>query len=534
MSFTRSIGVVVLSVLFRSNATAQFGPDIDPDPSGGKALHYRLAVDPGDERHWVGLADEAPGGVRWFTSFDAGATWSTGLLPTPNGAVEASVVINTDGSVLAIANDGFPNVLRPYLSSDGGLTWNQGAAVIANDALEPDLAIDLSGGPHHGRVAAAYVKWSGSKRESVYIRTSDDGGVRWSKTVGVFGALHQYNFNPSLAFGPGSELWVSCTSGRIKVNHSPDGGATFDGSQKVADYVPPALWDGVQAQDYFSIAVDTTSGPHAGTVYLAYHALDTTLGTSDIRCVSSPDGGATWNDVLVNQGDTTGADQILPRATVDRRGNLVVAFEDRRLDPANHLIWTWLATSADGGATFREYQLSDAGWDPWVLSTRGENSRYLGVVATELGVGALFPTETSGELDLRFDRANLALIATPGSISAAVGAPVQFDLALGPNDAGATYWLLGSLATAPPIVVGGVTIDLALDPLLLYLVQATNTAVFSNAAGVLDGEGRAIAVLDPQGPLPPALAGTDLFFAALISTPRPDHATVTLRVPIVP
>ena len=233
----------------------------------------------------------------------------------------------------------------------------------------------------------------------------------------------------------------------------------------------------------------------------------------------------------MNQGDTTLADQILPRATVDSRGNLVVAFLDRRLDPSDVLFWTWLAASSDGGTTFREYPLSDVGWDP--SATGHSVGMYLGVAATDHGVGALFPDGRTGQLDVLWDHANLSLVATPAQLSAAAGNAVAFDLELGPK-AGGTCWLLGSLATSPPFVRRHATVDLALDPFFFLLLQATNTPNYANAMGTLDPQGHAIATLDPKGPFSPALVGTHLYFAAVNPVPGSEFATATIQVTIVP
>lgn len=536
-SFRRAVALGSLAVVATIAATArgQGGPDVDPDPLHAGMAEPRLAVDPNDERHWVGVADDSTSQVRWFTTFDAGATWSTGLLPSPGLAFLGAVVINVDGSVFAVATDLDIDVgVRGYRSNDGGLTWKLKALVSGGTAW--DLAIDLSGGPHHGRVALV-VGAGGDTGSQIGDLTSDDGGKSWSSGPLIFGGRNQGVGFATLAFGPGSELWACCeriTSSEILVNHSSDGGATFDGPIAFAYSANPngTLWDGTVVYDAFSIAVDATSGPQSGSVHVAYHSWDATNQRSDVRCLSSSDGGATWSDTLVNQGDTTLADQILPRTAVDPHGNLVVAFLDRRLDPSDVLFWTWLAVSSDGGTTFREYPLSDVGWDP---STTGHSvGMYVGMAATDHGVGALFPDGRSGQLDVLWDHANLSLVATPAQISAAAGNAVAFDLGLGPNDAGGTYWLLGSLATSPPFGVGHATVDLALDPFFFLLLQVTNTQYFANAMGSLDAQGRATATLDPQAPLNPALVGTDLFFAAVNPVPGSEFSTATIRVTIVP
>jgi len=537
MSFRRvvALGSVAMVAAFAATARGQGGPDVDPDPLHALMVDSRLAVDPNDEHHWVGVADDAAG-ERWFTTFDGGMTWSTGLLPSPVLAYLGAVVINLDGSVLAVATDfDLDAGVRSYRSDDGGLTWTLKGSV--GGGSYPDLAIDLSGGPHHGRIALVWVPGASTFGSWVSCQVSDDGGKTWLHGQTIFSGPHEFYGAPSVAFGPQSELWVGCVRGfasEIWVNHSGDGGATFDGQILASTYVPTpgTLWDGTVVYDFFSIAVDASNGPYSDSVYLAYHAWDTTNQRADVRCLRSTDGGATWTDTLVNQGATTLSDQFMPRATVDSHGSLVVAFLDRRLDPSDVLLWTWLAASSDGGTTFREYPLSDVGWDP--STTFNSAGKFLGMAAGDHGVGALFPDGRSGQLDVLWDHANLSLVATPAQISAAAGNAVAFDLGLGPNDGGGTYWLLGSLATSPPFVVGDATVDLALDPLFFFLLQVTNTPNFANAMGTLDSQGHAIATLDPKGPFNPALVGTNLYFAAVNPVPGSEFATASIQVTIVP
>jgi hypothetical protein len=48
----------------------------------------------------------------------------------------------------------------------------------------------------------------------------------------------------------------------------------------------------------------------------------------------------------------------MPATTVDGEGNVFIVFYDRRRDPRNFLIDTFLAKSKDGGRTFSNHRLT--------------------------------------------------------------------------------------------------------------------------------------------------------------------------------
>jgi hypothetical protein len=83
---------------------------------------------------------------------------------------------------------------------------------------------------------------------------------------------------------------------------------------------------------------------------------------ADIMMVGSPLMGlpGTWNTatpVKVNQ-DNTRADQFQPYVVVNADGQVEVAYFDRRNDPDNFYVDTYLSRSSDGGATFTDHRLS--------------------------------------------------------------------------------------------------------------------------------------------------------------------------------
>lgn len=174
----------------------------------------------------------------------------------------------------------------------------------------------------------------------------------------------------------------------IRLRRSADGGASF-GAPSIVSPVK-AVGDGFVLQGNFrafidlqSLAVDTSGGPNTGAVYVSWHdgrnasrpdvfgicpsftpsgfcAAPRVYQFGDILLARSNDGGATFSlPVRVNDDPITLAvDQFMPAMIVDNQGTLFLAFFDRRADPRNFLIDTFLARSSDG-VKFKNTRLTD-------------------------------------------------------------------------------------------------------------------------------------------------------------------------------
>ena len=103
----------------------------------------------------------------------------------------------------------------------------------------------------------------------------------------------------------------------------------------------------------------------------------------------------------------------------------------------------------------------------------------------------------------------------PGFLSVLGGGVETFELDAGPARAGDLYLLLGSATGEVPGIdlANDVHLPLVLDPYTTF--PLTGGSVFVNAAGILDGQGRATASLVLPGGLNPALAGQTLHHAWL-------------------
>src|SRR5262249_35410003 len=87
----------------RANPSPPSGTDEALDPRPDAQCETYLAIDPNDEQHVVGVAiDFSPGYriIRWYTSFDGGASWATDTIPLESDfawEADPTVVITPSG-----------------------------------------------------------------------------------------------------------------------------------------------------------------------------------------------------------------------------------------------------------------------------------------------------------------------------------------------------------------------------------------------------------------------------------------------------
>ena len=104
------------------------------------------------------------------------------------------------------------------------------------------------------------------------------------------------------------------------------------------------------------------------------------MSGADIVLFKSVNGGRSYTGpVRVNQDPRNGdADQFQPWMAVTERGQINISFFDRRNDPANYFIDTWLARSNDGGKTFGDTRVSSQMWDPAVNAPTSVSGKFIG------------------------------------------------------------------------------------------------------------------------------------------------------------
>ncbi|MEQ1891506.1 MAG: sialidase family protein [Planctomycetota bacterium] len=512
-----------------------------------------LAVNPFDRQNWVGVAnDYSPGTVTtgWYTTLDGGATWTTGAFPFDPGfsfCGDPAVCFDVNGNPVILcmmyAGPGGSRVTA-FRSTDKGLTWSASIPVDLDPGNDkPQVECDHSNGPGRGRLTVAWDRFGTGSGDHIHVSSSTDGGLTWTPQVRINDATSTTTIAPDITFGPNSEIYVAWADrGGLKrawVDRSLDGGATWNTDVIAAPFtaVPsPIPGSSFRMFDIFSISADVTSGPHSGNVYVAYHTW--TGSDAQIRLATSSDGGLTFPlDTLVNASDLTNRDQVMPGIVVDWKGNVNVSFYDRRLDPVDRLLWTWVGRSSDGGASFVNYRVSDVGWNHVPTEFSFFIGDYQDIDADERNVYPFWCDGRSGSQDVYTDRVNLDLHTNVPSLSAGAGGSVSFTINVGPNLAGKFYALAASASgTAPGTLFSGYLVPLNGDVWTQRSITLANTVFFTNNQGTLDATGSATASFNTVGPRP-FLAGLTLDWVVLVLDPltfQPLYATAPTRVTFTP
>jgi hypothetical protein len=131
--------------------------------------------------------------------------------------------------------------------------------------------------------------------------------------------------------------------------------------------------------------------PVSGAIYVTwadYHAAANGTKDGDILVSKSTNGGATWATTRVNQDALgNGKDQFQPQIAITGSGQVNISYFDRRNDPDNFYIDTYLSRSDDEGAHWTDIRVTQKMWDPSInppISGSGEFiGDYQGLVADD-------------------------------------------------------------------------------------------------------------------------------------------------------
>lgn len=358
-----------------------------------------VAVSPANPSVMIAVAqqggDELGTGGRHavtLVSRDAGNTWATVRLPGYTaGAFDPMVVVGPDGRFYVMQcviggsfarEIGGPEAsqraaIRVWSTTGEGWTWDGPTEI--HPSVQPDharLVVDMSNGPHRGRV---YLAWNDvydsfvRDQYAMFLQYSDDHGKTFTDPMlidlrpgGKLVATEPVVLSDGTVLVTYYQYWNPLGDPRNEklpmfVRRSTDGAKTFSPAEQVFDF-GPHIWPARRGEfsRAFSLPIvvaDTSSAsPNRDHIYATWD--DTRSGNSDIWFSRSTDKGRTWSAPLrVNdnaQASPLGvADfRMTPVVAVAPRGEIAIAWYDRRNDPARRCWDYMLAISRDGGRQF--------------------------------------------------------------------------------------------------------------------------------------------------------------------------------------
>jgi hypothetical protein len=320
-------------------------------------------------------------------STNAGETWRALPVPLPPEAPnchQPDVAFRGDGILVLLytATGGrFNQPVGVWLQLYGEdlLPEGQARRVAPAEAFQAHLAVQGTGGlwvswvqadgaadrplgfaPGSGAVMVA--RWSKDQDTFTTVRVSEPGRRVVQPTPVVAGDRLVVG---ALDLGPDALDYEAQHGGQggapdpgpwsVVAWDSTDGGATFGPAVTVAaGLVPPAR-----------IIVNLAPAPsfaYDADRHRLFAAWDAGVGDArDVFLARSDDGGMTWAPPVDVAPRPRG--QFLPAVGVAPDGRVDVVFYDRRRDPADLRAEVTLASSSDGGRTFRTATVSDAPFD---------------------------------------------------------------------------------------------------------------------------------------------------------------------------
>ncbi len=329
-----------------------------------------------------------------YHSRDGGVSWTRQRLRSPFGVFGDPCVVasprgdfyylhlsNPDGK--GWASEALLDRIVCQRSRNGGRDWNRGGHTGLNGARDQDKEW-AAVSPDGRSLVACWTQFDkyGSTFEGdsslIFCATSNRRGVRWSEPVRVSDRAGDCRDEDETVEGAvpsvlpdGSVAVVWAHREDLWLDRSEDGGRSWlPADIRVADIIGgwniqiPGLG---RANGMPVTAVDHSTGPHRGRLYVNWTDERHGPGDMDVFLAYSDDRGATWSAPIRVNDDPAGAHQFFTWLAVDAvTGHLHTVFYDRRnATPENPLATevTW-ATSRDGGVTWTNQIISESPFVP--------------------------------------------------------------------------------------------------------------------------------------------------------------------------
>jgi hypothetical protein len=393
--------------------------ECDPSNEGTYRTVSDISIDFDDEGNAYASVLDAPGGTAAFRGFNMtahikrpGQPWS-GPITVHNNRTNAltSRLFLDDKNWIAVDNhtdvNGGPNTPRDgkigtmYIcwsfdgtdlptqeivverSRDGGKTWGgitPGDNIpfpVSQKTLISGIGCDIAIGPK-GEV---YATWYDNQLNALMQAKSTNRGALWTPAVPIAGIT---GVNSAFAGEAFRNLSLPATdvdgNGTIYVAAASLNAQGTPLLGNLLELGPKIKSGDISIGDLGEMLGTDDSNNLAGIDYKAGGDGLGPMSGSDIVLFKSTNGGRSYTGpVRVNQDAGNGdADQFQPALDVTPSGEVDISFFDRRNDPSNYFIDTYLARSQDGGRTFTDRRASAHMWDPAINAPTSTSGQFIG------------------------------------------------------------------------------------------------------------------------------------------------------------
>jgi hypothetical protein len=436
-------------------SSTTFGSNVMANCDSTVLPHNETAIvaDPTDAAHLVAGSNDtelppsgAPGRAKevagYYTSFDGGAAWVNGQVPSGSftQTSDPSIVFDTSGRVyygvvafdLGLGGLALGGAIQVSTSTDGGRTF--GAPSVVERSTTPTIfedkpylaADDNPASPFSGSVYITWTRFHFADRAGtqylespIFFSASHNGGRTWSAPREISGAnstlctfsstalpndgrCREDQFSSPVVASNGTiyvayENDQAVNDGQLRnqylVVKSTDGGATWSTPVRASDILSdgnsdyPVNVQGRQTLSNSQFRVNSAGNlaidPSSGALYVTWS--DNRNGTAastntDAFVARSLDGGATWSGPITVSSAAN--DQFYPWAAIAPDGTLEISYFDRTYDPANSKYGITLAALAPGTTSFSHQRIDTGLSDPnharWFSGSTNGETTFLG------------------------------------------------------------------------------------------------------------------------------------------------------------
>ena len=302
-----------------------------------------------------------------------------------------------------------------FKSVDGGVTWRP--PVDARGGDKEWYVVDRTAGPGRGNFYGSWNRFFSCCSSDDFVR-SIDGALSFEDSLQLPPPVLRWG---TLAVAPDGVLYVGGTLNNNRplppVGHvvARSSNAQLRSETPVFEQVRDVDLGGRTTMGGINnigligqvwIAVDHSTGPARGNVYLLGSVERPGIDPADVMFVRSTDEGSTWSaPIRINDDPSASAYQWFGSLAVAPNGRLDAIWNDTRMDPDNRISQVMYSYSLDAGVTWSANVAVSPTFDPILgYPQNAKLGDYYQLLSDNGGASLVYAATFNGEQDIYFLR----------------------------------------------------------------------------------------------------------------------------------